>query len=295
MSPQTDQDRELAPRRGRPYKPRVPRILLCALALAAACAKTDAPPAARPIPAVPTPEPPASECPTSALPAVPFERAGDRRQQLDALTFWGWSADGRRFAYETFDAGPGAATCEGAIRLLVLDADTGSLAPDGLREIRPTHPDSEPCDPPDLDAAMAAERTAVLGRHGISLGNLLAPVEPLPAPAPRPGVKAYAILLPSGQTATATLEVLHGERDQAFQGEGAAFKLELAVPDRPPLVLESGQSRYPYLWNFDLDRGLVFVDPAGTHLALLLATTQISFEGDRTSYIARAFEIPPGW
>lgn len=279
--------------RGWPYKPGVPRLPLCALALAAACSAPDAP-AVRPAPA-PAPAEPAAYCPTPGTLGAPYERAGDRRQQRDALTVWGWSRDGRRFAYETFDAGPGAATCEGTVRLLVIDADTGALAPDGLHELRPAHPDQEPCEPPDLRAAMAARRPAILERHGIDVGHLLAPAEPLAAPAPRPGASAHAILLPSGTTATATLEVLHGDRERAFHGEGAAFKLELAVPGQPPLVLESGSSPHPYLWNFDLDRGLVFVSPDGTHLALLLATTQVSFEGDRTSYIARAFRIPPHW
>lgn len=287
----------MAPRDGSPYKPPVPRPLLCVLVLAAACSTPDAPaarPSSRAQQAAPTE--PTAYCPTPGTPAAPYVRAGDRHQQRDDLTVWGWSRDGRRFAYETFDAGPGAATCEGLVRLLIVDADTGTLAPDGLHELRPTHPDQEPCDPPDLRAAMAAARPAILQRHGIDVGHLLPPAEPLAAPAPRPGVSAHAILLPSGTTATATLEVLNGgDRERAFQGEGAAFKLELAVPGQPPLVLESGGSPHPYLWNFDLDRGLVFVSPDGTHLALLIATTQVSFEGDRTSYIARAFRIPPNW
>ncbi|MCY1009092.1 hypothetical protein OV079_26725 [Nannocystis pusilla] len=178
-----------------------------------------------------------------------FEQPGDPRQQIDHLTVWGWSRDGRYFAFETFDAGPGAATCEGAARLFVVDTDSDVLVPDGYVEVRPKSPDAEPCDPPDLRAALAPRRTALLQAHGIEVGHLLAPTEPQGVAAPRPGAKAYAIALPSGQTATATLEVLGGDRERAHEGKGAAFKLDLVRDGQAPLQLEPGVRRRPYVWN----------------------------------------------
>lgn len=272
----------------------MPRRLLCALVLAGACSAPGA--------SVPADEPRVADAPgcAAAPPATlgaPYQQPGDPRHQVDALTVWGWSPDGRHLAIETFDAGPGAATCEGAARLFVVEADSDTLVPGGYTEVRPKHPDQEPCDPPDLRAALAPERTALLKRYNIEVGHLLAPAEPLPAPGESadPDKKSYAILLPSGRTATAILEVLDGDRERAFEARGSGFKLDLRVPGRPPLQLEPGVRRRPYVWNYDLDRGLVFTSPDGTHMAILIATTEISFEGDRTSWTATAFRIPSGW
>lgn len=273
----------------------MPRRLLCAVLLASACTAPNAPTTTRPTPAAESSvadAPAAPECPAPALLGAPYEQPGDPRHQVDHLTVWGWSLDGRYFAFETFDAGPGAATCEGAVRLFVVDADSDVLVSGGYLERRPTHPDQQPCDPPDLRASIAAERAALLEKHGIEVGNLLAPAVPQEAAAPRPGVKTYAILLPNGKTATATIEVLDGDRERAFEAKGAGYKLDLEVADHPPLHVESGVRRRPYLWNYDLDRGLVFTSPDGSHMAIMTATTEISFEGDRTSWKTNAFRLP---
>jgi hypothetical protein len=142
---------------------------------------------------------------------------------------------------------------------------------------------------------MTAVRTPLLAAHGIEVGHVLPPTAPIATGEVRSGVKTYAIVLPSGRTASATLEVLHGGRDRAFDGKGAAFELRLAAPGQPLLELEPGVRRRPYIWDFDLDRGLVFTSPDGTHMAILTATTELSFEGDRTSWIASLLRIPPGW
>ncbi|WAS95944.1 DUF2259 domain-containing protein [Nannocystis punicea] len=272
----------------------MPSRLLVAVLLASACTAPNGPPAAQP--EVPREEAtPAAECPTPPTLGAPFEQPGEPRQQIDHLTVWGWSRDGRYFAFETFDAGPGAATCEGAARLFVVDSDSDTLVPGGYVEVRPKSPDAEPCDPPDLRAALAPRRTALLQSHGIELGYLLAPTEPQEAAAPRPGTRAYAILLPSGKTAFAWLEVLGGDREKAHEGKGSAFQLDLNLKGYATLRLEPGVRKRPYIWNYDLDRGLVFTSPDGTHMAIMTATTELSFEGDRTSWIATTFRIPANW
>ncbi|MCY1059832.1 hypothetical protein [Nannocystis sp. SCPEA4] len=276
--------------------------LVCAVLLASACTASNGPTTTAARPATPSPEAPAipsapaaAESPHPAALGAPYERPGDPRQQIDQLTVWGWSRDGRYFAFETFDAGPGAATCEGAARLFVVDTDSNILVEGGYVEVRHKSPDSQPCDPPDLRAALAPRRTALLEKYAIEPGYLLPPAEPQEAAAPRPGVKAYAILLPSGHSATATLEVLGGDRERAHEGRGAAFKLDLALPNHATVQLEPGVRLRPYIWNYDLDRGLVFTSPDGTHMAIMTATTEISFEGDRTSWIASTFRLPAGW
>lgn len=279
----------------RRYSPVMPRRLLGAVLLAGACSAS--PSASKP--ACPGAADVDAECPAPAATptplGAPYQRAGDPRRQDDALTFWGWSRDGRYFAYETFDRGPGAATCEGAVRLFVVDADADVLVPGGYVERRPDHPDQEPCTPPDLRAAIAPQRAALLQEHGIEVGHVLAPAEPAAVPAPAPGLKAYAVPLPSGRTATATIQVIGGDRERAFEAQGSAFRLDLAVGGQPALTLSPGLRRRPYIWDYDLDRGLVFTSPDGSHMAILTATTEISFEGDRTSWTHSAFRIPAGW
>lgn len=273
----------------------MPPRLACVILLASACTAPNGPSAPGREAAREQAPAPATEPPKPATLGAAFEQPGDPRQQIDHLTVWGWSRDGRYFAFETFDTGPGAATCEGAARLFVVDTDSDTLVPDGYVEVRPRSPDAEPCDPPDLRAALAPRRAALLQKHGIEVGHLLAPTEPQGAAAPRPGTKAYTIALPSGKTATATLEVLGGDREHAYEGKGAAFKLELAKDGQTPLQVEPGVRRRPYVWNYDLDRGLVFTSPDGSHMAVMTATTELSFEGDRTSWMTNAFRLPPGW
>lgn len=253
----------------------------------------DAPPAKAPAP-VPATVPAAAPAPTPApVLGEPFYRPGDRAQQVDAFTFWGWSKDGRYFAYETYDHGPGAATCEGEVDLFVVDADTDTFVKDGHLEFKPAHPDKEPCDPPDLHAAMDAVRPALLKKYGIDPGHLCAPIQPkLLGDAPPHG-KRYALPLPSGKTAAATLEVLHGGRDTAHEGKGAAFKLSVAVGDAPPLLIEPGQRRRPYVWDYDL--GPLFLSPDGSHAAFVINTIRLSFEGDRSSVMTSGVVVPADW
>lgn len=285
------EDLFLAPLGARRYNPRMLHRCLGAVLLVSACS---APSPSAPQPACPgaTPD---GECPSPspATLGAAYQRPGDPRQQVDALTFWGWSKDGRYFAYETFDRGPGGAVCEGAVRLFVVDADSDVLVPGGYLERRPDSPDAQPCTPPDLQAAIAPQRAALLQQHGIEVGHLLAPAEPAAKPSSA-NTKAHAIPLPSGRTATATLEVLDGDRERAHEAQ-SAFKLDLALDGKPSVNLSPGQLRRPYIWNYDLDRGLVFTSPDASHMAILIATTEMSFEGDRTSWIHNAFRIPEGW
>jgi hypothetical protein len=261
-------------------------------AATATAASATAPAPSPPVePATPAPHPE----PAPPVVGKPFHRPGDRADQLDGLTFWGFSKDGRYFAFETAYAGPGATVCEGQVDLFIVDADTDSFPPDGHIEIRPKHADIEPCDPPDLQAAMDAQRPVLLRKYGIEPGHLLPPAEPLAAGEPRPGVERYKLPLPSGGTGIAELEVLDGGRETAHEGKGAAFKLSVTVGEAPPLLIEPGQRRRPYIWDYDFGRGLAFYSPDRSHAALLTATIQLSFEGDRTSYLANGIVLPASW
>lgn len=255
----------------------------------------EAPPQATPPKEAPT-EPPA---PAAKLLGEPFERAGDVAKQVDALTVWGWSKDGRYFAFETNYGGPGATTCEGELDLFIVDADTDTFAEGGRLTIKHKNPEAARCDPPDLKAAMAAQRPDILKKYDIEPGHLTAPVEFVAAGGEPPALKRYTLALPAGGSATAELTVLFGGRDAVLdknnKPQGAAFRLTLQRDKEEPVTLEKGERRRPFVWDYDLGKGLAFFSPDRKHAAVLTATIQLSFEGDRTSYMASGFRLPPGW
>lgn len=273
--------------------------LLCVLALAGACTapprpatKADEPPTpAHPLAPAPAPTPtPAEPAPTLG---APYHRPGDRAAQVDGLTFWGWSADGRRFAFETAFAGAGGAACEGEVDLYIVDAERDHFVEGGHVEVKHTSPDAEPCDPPDLQAAMDARRPALLAAHGVVVGNLRAPVAPLSVGDGRNDI--FMLNLPSGKLANLDIDVLYGDRERAHEAQGAAFKLTLEVLGHPPLVVEAGTRRRPHVWDYDPGRGLAFFSPDGRHAAILTAAIALSYEGDRTSFIANGLRLPDGF
>ncbi|MBL9107008.1 MAG: DUF2259 domain-containing protein [Myxococcales bacterium] len=241
-------------------------------------AKTDPKPAPAPPPA----------------PSGPYTRAGDKTTQTDDFTFWGWSSDNSRFAFEVHDHGPGARGCEGSYTLYVVDAAADKFA-DGtpLKVEHKTKADDD-CDPPDLGAEMARLRPAALTQHGIDPANQSPPVVPTPVTTTTGREKSPSwTLLLGGAPVTAELAVLHGGREAAGE-PGAAYRLTLRR-DKTQKVVEPGTRRRPFVWNYSLDRGLAFVAPDGRHLALFVATTQLSFEGDRHSVMSNGLAVPPEW
>lgn len=239
---------------------------------------------------------PATEAPTQppAPPPEPYTRAGDPKDQREELRFWGFSADSQRFAFETFYAGPGATKCEGEATLFVVDSETDSFVEGTPLVLKHKEPDAERCDPPDLRGEMDRHREQVLHRHGIVVGTQGEPILARPEITTRGTGRTSTIEVPAGKPLHAVLEVLHGEREQAEKG--AAYKLTLhAGEGTTPLVVEDGARRRPWIWDYSLDEGLVFVAPDRRHLAIVIATTQVSFEGDRHGYKSNGLKLPDGW
>ena len=61
-------------------------------------------------------EGPQEPSPSPAFPSTgaPWIKEGvDGQEKTDKFTFWGWSADGSKYAFEVVYSGAGAATCEG--------------------------------------------------------------------------------------------------------------------------------------------------------------------------------------
>ncbi len=241
----------------------------------------------------PTPTPPPAPEPEPE--PEPFRRAGDPKQQRDLLQFWGFSADGLRYAFETYDHGPGAVKCEGEASLFIVDAEQDSFV-DGLPLIlKHKQPDAERCDPPDLRAELDRHRDELFHRHGIIVGNQGPAIVPRPAVTTSGSGRSSTLDLPSGKQLRAQLEVLGGDREKVGE-RGAAYRLTLAANGDPaPRIVEPGERRRPWIWDYDLDQGLAFIGPDGHHMALLLATTRRSFEGDRHSYMSNGLRLDDSW
>ena len=239
------------------------------------------------IEAPPEPEP----TPPPAPEAGPYTRQGDRAQQRDELTFWGFSADGRRYAFETYYYGPGAAECEGLASLYVVDADTDTFAEGSPLEIKHREPDADRCDPPDLKAEMSRHRDELLHRHAIVIGNQGPAITPnRDSTSSRAAAPIWTLLLPDGPL-RAELAALFGGRENAGE-PGAAYTLTLRGPGDTTTVVEDGKRRRPFVWDYSLDGGVAFLAPDGKHLAIVLTTKQLSFEGDRHSYLSNGIKPP---
>lgn len=238
----------------------------------------------------PTPAPAPVPEPTPGPETGPHVRPGDRATQRDELSFWGFSADGRRYAFETYYYGPGAAECEGLASLFIVDADTDTLVDGSPLQIQHKDPGADRCDPPDIKGEMSRHRDELLHHHGIVLGNQGPALVPSRDITTRGIHSAWTLPLPTGPL-HAELTVLHGGREHAGE-PGAAYTLTLNAPDGPKVTVEDGERRRPFIWDYSLDGGVAFLGPDGKHLAIILTTKQLSFEGDRHSYMSNAVKLP---
>ncbi len=233
--------------------------------------------------------------PSPAPETGPFKRLGDAAQQRDDLTFWGWSTDNTRYAFEVHDHGPGAMGCEGSYTLFVVDATRDAFVDGTPLKVEHKNKGDDHCDPPDLAAEMERQRPAALQQHGIDVTNQRQPILPrrISTTTGREKHPAWLFQLGPGTQLRAELEVLHGGRDKAGE-PGGAYRLTLFGGDEQK-VIEPGERRRPFVWNYSLDDGMAFLAPDGRHLAILVGTTQLSFEGDRHSVMSNAVALPPAW
>lgn len=238
-----------------------------------------------------TPDAPADVAPT---PPEPYTRAGDPKDQREELRFWGFSADGTRYAFETYYHGPGAAHCEGEASLFVVDAEQDAFVEGSPLVLKHKQPEAERCDPPDLRAELDRHREQLLHRHAIVVGNQGPAIVPAPAIDEQGKARASTIALPAGTSLRAEVVVIDGDREKVGE-RGAAYKLTLVREGQPPKLVEPGTRRRAFVWDYDLDEGLVFVGPGGRHLAIVLGTAQRSFEGDRHGYMSNGVKLPDGW
>lgn len=215
----------------------------------------------------------------------PFHRPHDATRGADELVFWGWSADGRHFAFETYFRGAGMAECEGEAELTIVDAQTDRYAADGHVVVRHRDPDAEVCDPPDLREELGYRRDPRLHREGIStaLGTGPIPIEG--------SGEQWRFVLPSGEAVELSFRVRHGTDDPMEAADGAAYELRMTVPGGEEVVVERGLRRRPWIMGYDLSQGMVFVGPHGAHAAILVAQEQVIPEGTRTTWMANGVAL----
>lgn len=227
----------------------------------------------------PPPTEPASE-------SAPYVREGDAATGIDDFAFWGWSEDGRYYAFETFHAGAGMANCEGEAELSIVDAQTDRYADDGHVRLQHADAEAETCDPPDLKQELAYRRAPRLERYGISPEHVGGPL------AFEGGPERFRLALPDGGLPiTFTLHVLHGSSDPMEAAEGAAYVLRMEQSGMSPVVVELGRRRRPWTLSYGLDQGMAFIGPKGRHAAILVAQRQVMPEGVRTTWMSNGVTL----
>ncbi len=275
---------------------------LALLLLLAACDPADpvpdpppeATPAATPE-ATPAATPAATPLPTpEATPALraPYHRASARKgtSTYDAFTFWGWSADGHFYAFETFDPGPGATECEGRYDLFIIDARSDKYADGG--HVRLQHEEPEPasgvCSPKDLASAWPSKRDGALKKAGIVRGALRGPVT---YQAVDEG-GLWEVATPTGPIQVSfAVDTPGREGVMSSPGAGAAYTLKVRRTGEW-IVVEPGTRRRETVHNYALLDAFAFFSPSGAHAALFVSRTHLSFEGDRITFMSNGIPVP---
>jgi hypothetical protein len=281
--------------------------LLFASLLATACSRNEtAPPSAAPAPggaeapAAATganPAPTAAPTPAPTEPGTPalglqndgtFLHRGSPapgRINFPDLRFFGWSDDGRYFAYSV-RRDPDATSCGIQHRIYVIDADLDAFVPGGDATV--AHESAEPadgvCRPADLDALADREAEDLMKAHGVRRGHLKSPV--------RFGENAVPA---SPKPLAVRFDVRHRALDiySACQG-GAGYRLVATWPDGSETVIETGLRRRRCVVDYSLGDGLVFASPDGSHAAFVVVREETAFEGVAASFMANGIAVPAG-
>ena len=211
--------------------------------------------------------------PASAEPPPYYEKP----RQGDGLTFWGWSPDGRRFAYETWADGGGLPLdCYDEATLTVRDADRDRPVADGvLRSVTKPGVDRDHCVNPDVRATLASQRPAALGRHQV----VARAARPLGFDVAAGGNRG-SLTLPSGHVLRADLAghavdagVVAAHPDRP----ACSYRLTLAVDGAVVRTVDAGP--WPGALRTALDDARVFVAPSARFAAICLPVSYAAHHG----------------
>lgn len=271
-------------------------VLLSFAFLLACPGETPEPEPAEPPTAAPEPTPEATPEPTpEATPEPTPEPAGDPwvltepGPIVDELQFLGWSADGRRYAYQLAIAAQGA-ECSARYELFVVDAATDSFVEGGKVEIKHDSPEGGPdgCSPASLEPGLAAAKDSLLPANGIRVGHW---TQPSRLTLREQGLWVAKV---GDREVRFTFIVRHGVHGDPY-GEGAktgaAYVLTLHS-GAEPRVIEAGQRRRPWVLDYSIDNAPVFLSPDGVHAAVFVRRSHTAFEGVRTSWMTNGLRLP---
>lgn len=231
--------------------------------------------------AVPPPrEPPA--------PAAPYRE--QTPAMSDSFTFWGWSDDGRRFAYEAYSfSGGEPLDCADEATLLVRDAVEDELAPGGERRIQGGGQEpSGRCRVPDVRAALDRERDARLAAQQIRVGGFLGPSRFTP-------LAAGGFSIDLGPPRTGHARLLASASPQAPDAADPAvppdftYRLLLSFDRGGPRELGSGP--LPGAIAASLDDALAFFDLQQRSVAVCLPVTYAVTHGTWTRWACHGLPL----
>jgi hypothetical protein len=199
---------------------------------------------------------------------VPYHEP--QRPMRDSFTFWGWSEDGQRFAYETYSFSGGEPTdCSEAAVLIVYDAVHDRVVPDGsLRVESGAGNDKDHCRIPDVQAVLAMRRSEHLRRHHIIERFVL------PGRFETGQDDVWTVALRSGHTARARLRAADLDRADVRQDPtrmGASYRLVLTLEGAEPKEVSTGPRAGAL--HFEFDDAIAFTDPKRQFVALCIPAT----------------------
>lgn len=220
--------------------------------------------------------------------AAPYREP--QRPMRDSFTFWGWSEDGQRFAYETYSFSGGEPTdCSETAVLIVYDGARDRVVPDGTLRVESGAADNKgDCQIPDVQAALAERRSEHLRRHHIGK-RFVGPSRFEAGPS-----GGWTVALRSGHTARVQLTVRELDRTDVWQDPtrlGASYRLVVTLEGTEPREVATGPragALHP-----ELDDAIAFADPTQHFAALCVPVTYAVTHGAWTRWDCHGLRLTP--
>ncbi|MFT5686080.1 MAG: putative secreted protein [Myxococcota bacterium] len=266
--------------------------MLLSLLLFAGC-DSDTPAAPKPpaseapdaVPEVPDPVPPEAAEEANAE-ASPFVQAVHGIARIDGLSFWGWSADSTVFAFETYYPGSGGASCDEHATLHVVNADTDQYVTPPVTTRYP-RVEADICTGPTPQEAIAMLRGDILKQFGISAANYQAPVVNTEKSAD------WVVEPASGPWFRLTTAVTGTSNPDEYIAD-AGFKLQMYEVGHAgmPKLIESGKRTRDGVFGYL--PVMVFCAPDDEHVAIIVQTSRLDFEGPSYGFMSNGTVRIPG-
>ena len=194
------------------------------------------------------------------------------------LTFLGWSADDRYYAFELDRPSMGGADCDfGRIELEIVDASTDKWAKNARLVVE--NKDQMNCTYGDAAAirrAFDAAKLSKLRKYDIDIGHLLQPLK-LEGNGPE-----YNFPLLNGETAT----VFFATDTTSEMYDKLGYKLAWRAPFKR--TMERGKKR-DCMSGYKLNS--IFRSPGGTHAAFVVEKFMCAYEGEERGFMTNGSPI----